>query len=97
MSWRDGGRPARLLGLDARVAFGMAPYAFHWSEKMLLVSVFTTAMFIVGQFMGMSPVELFRKFRFWAGGAIRPAPARIGPVRDRMNARLLDWWVHPRD
>ncbi|NNM65063.1 MAG: hypothetical protein HKL99_10695 [Burkholderiales bacterium] len=97
MSWRDGGRFAKLFGIDATAALGMVPFLVHWSWATLRFSIGVTMVFIVGQFLGMRPVELFRKFRFWAGGSIRPAPARIGAVRDRMNAHLLGWWVHPRD
>ena len=96
MAWREAGRAAKLFGIDAGAAIGMIPYIFHWSWNTLYFSMACTAVFAVGQFMGVGPVELYRKIRFWMGGDYRPAPSRIGRLRDRMNAYLLDWWMHSR-
>lgn len=95
MAWRDAGRSAKLFGLDASVAIGMLPFMFHWSRETLYFSLVITAGFAVGQFMGIRPIEMFRRAMFWVGGSYRPAPARIGRVRERMNFWLLDRWEHP--
>ncbi len=94
MAWRDAGRVARIAGLDARAAIGMAPLLLHMTSTMFWVSMATTAVFVVGQFMGIGPVELFRKFRFWSGGQVRPLPFRSATRRARVNMKLMDQWKH---
>jgi hypothetical protein len=94
MSWRDAGKTARIVGMDARAVIGMTPFLFHMTPTMFWISLASTAMFGVGQFMGIGPVELFRRLRFWIGGVERPLPARMGIQRDRVNMFLQNRWRH---
>lgn len=94
MSWRDAGKTAKIFGMDARASIGMTPFLFHMTSTMLWVSLGSTAVFAVGQFMGVGPVELFRRVRFWIGGDVRPLPGRSGTRRDRVNMFVLNRWRH---
>ena len=97
MSWRDAGKTAVVLGMDARVAFAFGLFFFHMSKVTFYLSLALAGVFIVGQMRRMTPVEMFRMFRFWLGGVHRPPPGRIGATGERLNAVILDSWIHPQE